>query len=107
MGSKLRHDALKLLLARAFRQAGFGGKTEQNGGLLDKRRPGDVEVEDWVLINNWRENRSLSIDVAIIDPTGETHLAILRRDGVGAVASKTRTVSAESIGILNVIFHLS
>ena len=88
MGLKMRHDALKVLLSRAFKHPGFEVRMEQNGGLLDKRWPGDVEVEDWVLINNWGENKSLSVDVAIIDPTGESHAAILRRDGVGAAASK-------------------
>ena len=42
VGSKMRHDALKILLARAFQQAGFKVKTEQSGGLLDKRRPANV-----------------------------------------------------------------
>ena len=88
VGTKMRHDALKVLLARAFKQAGFGIKMEQSGGLLDGRRPGDVEVEDWVVINNWRENKSLSIDVAIIDPTADHHSAKLRSDGVGAAATK-------------------
>ena len=88
VGLKMRHDALKLLLARAFKQAGFGVKMEQSAGLLDRRRPSDVEVEDWVIISNWSENKSLSIDVAIIDPTGDSHSEILRRDGVGAAASK-------------------
>ena len=31
---------------------------------------------------------SLSIDVAIIDPTGDSHSGILERDGVGAAATK-------------------
>ena len=88
MGSKMRHDAVKLVVARAFKQAGFEVKMEQSGGLLDKRRPGDVEVKDWVVINNWENSRSLSIDVAIIDPTGNSHAAILRRDGVGAAAPR-------------------
>ena len=68
MGTKMRHDALKVLLARAFKQAGFTVKMEQGGGLLDRRRPGDVEVEDWLVVDNWKDNTSLSIDVAIIDP---------------------------------------
>ena len=88
MGMTMRHDALKLLLARAFKQAGFGVKMEQRGGLLDGRRPGDVEVEGWVVVNNWIENASLSIDVAIIDPTGDTHAKLLRSGGVGAAATK-------------------
>ena len=78
MGSKMRHDALKVLLARAFRQAGFKVKMEQGGGLLDRRRPGDVEVEDWVVVNNWKDDAALSIDVAIIDPTGASHSDTLR-----------------------------
>ena len=69
VGSKMRHDALKILLARAFKQAGFRVKTEQSGGLLDRRRPADVEVEDWVTVSNLEENRALSMDVTIIDPT--------------------------------------
>ena len=74
MGTKMRHDALKVLLARVFRQAGFTVKMEQSAGYLDKRRPADVEVQDqdWMVISNWRENKSLAIDVAIIDPTGES-----------------------------------
>ena len=61
---------------------------EQGGWLLDRRRPGDVEVEDWVVVDNWKSNRSLSIDVAIIDPLGDNHSASLRSDGVGAAAAK-------------------
>ena len=78
MGTKMRHDALKVLLAWDFKQAGFTVKMEQSGGLLDRRRPGDVEVEDWVVVDNWKSNRSLSIDVAIIDPLGDDHSAMLR-----------------------------
>ena len=59
MGLKMRHDALKVLVARAFKQAGFDVKMEQAGGLLDRRRPGDVEVKEWVVISNWRESTSL------------------------------------------------
>ena len=88
MGLKMRHDALTSLLARALSQAGFRVKMEQSGGLLDQRRPGDVEVEDWVVINNWKKNKALSIDVAISDPTGDSHSEILRRDGVRAAASR-------------------
>ena len=84
----MRHDALKVLLARAFKQAGFGVKMEYNGGLLDRRRPGDVEVSNWVLINNWKDNASLTIDVAIIDATGDSHSDSLRSNGVGAAATK-------------------
>ena len=84
MGSKMRREVLKVLLARAFKQIGFEIKLEQSGGLLDKRRPGDVAVENWVVIGNWREDTSLLVDVAIIDPTGDSHSALLRRDGAGA-----------------------
>ena len=87
-GSKMRHDALKILLARAFKQAGFKVRMEQDGGLLDRRRPGDVEVEDWVCVNDWSKYAGLSIDVAIIDPTGDCHSVALRQDGVGAAATK-------------------
>ena len=38
MGTHMRHDALKLLVARAFKQAGFEVKMEQGGGLDDRRR---------------------------------------------------------------------
>ena len=88
MGTHMRHDALKLLVARAFKQAGFEVKIEQGGGLHDRRRPGDVEVQDWVVVRNWEENTSLSIDVAIIDPTGDSHFETLRSGGVGAAATK-------------------
>ena len=87
VGTKMRHDALKILIARAFKQAGFEVKMEQSGGLLDKSRPADVEVEDWVVVSNWRENRALSIDVSIIDPTGDSYSEKLRSDGVGAAAT--------------------
>ena len=84
----MRHDALKVLLARAFKQAGYMVKMEQDGGLGDRRRPGDVEVKDWVEVSSWGGNTSLAIDLAIIDPTGESHSGVLRRDGVGAAATK-------------------
>ena len=77
MGLRMRHDAIKVVVARAFKQAGFKVKMEQGGGLLDKRRPGDVEVKEWVVVNNWRNNATLSIDVAVIDPTGDSHAGIL------------------------------
>ena len=73
MGSKMGHDAIKVLVARAFRQAGFEVKMEHGGGLFDQRRPGDVEVEDWVVVNNWKNNASLSIDTAIMGPTAASH----------------------------------
>ena len=58
MGSKMRHDAVKLVLARAFKQAGFEVCLEQGGGLLDRRRPGDIEVKDWVVVSNWNNNKA-------------------------------------------------
>ena len=88
MGSKMRHDAVRIVVARAFKQAGFEVRMEQGGGLLDGRRPGDVEVRDWVVVDNWRNNTSLSIDVAIIDATGDTHLDALVCRGVGAAATE-------------------
>ena len=88
MGLKMRHDALKILLARAFKQAGFDVKMEQSGGLLDKRRPADVEVQDWVVIRIRVFNTSLALHIAIIESTAESHSSILRRDGVGAAATR-------------------
>ena len=88
MGLRMRHDAIKILLSRAFKQAGFNVKLEQGGGLLDRRRPGDIEVDDWIVVGNWKDNASLSIDVAVIDPTGESHSDTLASDGVGAAATK-------------------
>ena len=87
-GSTIQHDAIKVVVARAFRQAGFDVSMEQDGGLLDRRRPGDVEVEDWVVVNNWTDNTTLSIDDAIIDPTGDSHSGLLRQDGAGAAATR-------------------
>ena len=87
MGTRMRHDALKVLLARASKQAGFEVRMEQGGGLLDKRRPGDVEVKDWVIVSNWENNTSLSIDVAIVDSTGDSYSEKIRSDGVGAAAT--------------------
>ena len=48
----------------------------------------DAEVENWVVIGNRRDNTSLSIDVAIIDLTGDSLPELLRRVGAGAEASK-------------------
>ena len=75
MGSKMHHDALNVVLARAFKQVGFGVRMEQDGGLNDKRRPADVEVENWVVVSNWRDKTALSIDVAIIDPLSRLSLS--------------------------------
>ena len=88
MGLRMRHDAVKFLVARAFEQAGFEVSLEQGGGLLDGRRPGDVKVEDWVVVNNWIDNTSLCIDVAIIDATGDAHSEALRSKGVGEAATQ-------------------
>ena len=92
MGLKMRHDAIKVLLARAFKQAGFNVKMEQSGGLQDKRRPADVQVADWLVVNDWTDSKSLSIDVAIIDPMADSHSATLRCNGVGAAATEYETV---------------
>ena len=40
------------------------------------------------MVNNWRDNTTLTIDVAIIDPTGDSYSRVLRSDGVGAAATK-------------------
>ena len=40
-----------------------------------------------MVVIDWTDNTSLSIDVAIIDPTGESHSDILRSGGVGAAAT--------------------
>ena len=69
----LCHDSLKFLLVRVFKQTGFKSKMEHGGGLLDKRCPGNVEVENWVSANDLREETTLSLDVAIIDLTGDCH----------------------------------
>ena len=61
---------------------------EQGGGLHDRRRPGDVEVAEWVVVNNWKNDSTLSIDVAIIDPTADWHSGTLSCEGVGAAATK-------------------
>ena len=88
MGSKMRHDAVKHVVARAFKQAGFEVRLEQGGVLLDNRRPGDVEVRDWVIVSNWNNDTALSIDVAIIDATGDYHSGFQREEGAGAAATK-------------------
>ena len=88
MGLKMRHDAIKILLARAFRQAGFVVRMEQDGGLHNNRRPADVEIENWVTVSNWSDKKSLCVDIAIIDPLGDFHSGTLQRDGVGAAASE-------------------
>ena len=58
MGLKMRQEALKLFVVRAFKQAGFEVRMEQDGELHHKKRPGDVEVQEGVAIRNWEENRS-------------------------------------------------
>ena len=57
MGLRMRHDAIKILLSRAFKQAGFNVKLEQGGGLLDRRRPGDIEVDNWTQQGNPTQTR--------------------------------------------------
>ena len=92
MGRIMRHDAIKNLLARAFKQSGFDVETETGGGLLDRRRPGDVEVHDWLLVRNWNLETSFCIDVAVIDATGDNHIDCLRKGGPGAAATKYESV---------------
>ena len=84
----MRQGAIKIVLARAFKQAGYQVKLEQDGGLKDRRRPGDVQVEEWLVVDHWTNNTSLSIDVAIIDPTGDSHAEALRHGGVCVAATK-------------------
>ena len=86
VGLKMRHDALTLLVARAFQKAGFDVMMEQNGGQLDERRPADVEVKDWTSISNGKGNTSLAIDLTIIDPTADSHSGIFEWEGVGPAA---------------------
>ena len=45
-------------------------------------------MQDWIVIGDRKENTSLSIDVAIIDATGDSHFDALRQGGVGAAATK-------------------
>ena len=40
------------------------------------------------MVGNWKDNTSLSIDVAVIDPTCDTHAEKLASEGVGAAAAK-------------------
>ena len=80
---------------------------EQDGGLLDRRRPGDVEVKDWMVVSNSPDNTSLSIDVAIVDPTGEFHSDILRSDGVGATATKYENRKRKTSKDINCMFYPS
>ena len=47
----MRHDEIKFVVAREFKQAGFELSIDMSGGLLEKRRPGDVQVDDWFVIN--------------------------------------------------------
>ena len=61
---------------------------ERNEGLHDKRRPADVEIEDWLVVSNWTDSKSLCIDVTIIDPLGDSRSEALRSDGVGAAAAQ-------------------
>ena len=77
-GLKTRHDEQTLLFARAFQEAGFDVKMEQNGGQLDGRRPAGLKVKDWASISNGKGNTSLAIDLAIIDPTADSHSGIFR-----------------------------
>ena len=69
------------MIGQACRQAGYEVQFEDNGGLTDGRRPGDVRVRRWKL------GKDLLIDCAIIDPTVETHYNNLVMYGAGEAAT--------------------
>ena len=58
----LRHNNIRIIIAKAARDVGFKTDLEHGGGLGDNRRPGDV------ILYNWRDGRHLLIDVAVINP---------------------------------------
>ena len=77
----LRHNGVRNMVAMATRQAGFKTCLEHHGGLTDGRRPGDV------IVYNWEGEKHLLIDVAVIDPTADTHKSDLIKGGVGWAAT--------------------
>ena len=81
------HDTPKFLLARVFKQTRFKVKMEQVEGLLNKRRPGDVEVENQVSLNDKRKEITISV-IAVFEPTGDCHSEVLRQDGLEAAATR-------------------
>ena len=104
--SKTYHYAPKFLLVMVFMQTGFKSKMDQGRGLLDKRCPGDVEVKNWVSTNNRREEATLSVEVVIINPTGDCHSGLLRQDDVGAATSIYQLRKRRSTVILREVYHL-
>ena len=79
--TSLRHHTIRNLIGQACRQPGYEVQFEDNGGLTDGRRPGDVRVRRWKL------GKDLLIDCAIIDPTVETHYNNLVMYGAGEAAT--------------------
>ena len=77
----LRHNAIRDLIAKTARDAGFRIMLEHGGDLGDQRRPGDVAIE------RFESGKTCLIDVAVINPTGESHVKKLREDGAGAAAT--------------------
>ena len=99
--SKTCHYALKFLLAMVFKQTGFKIKMDQDRLLLGKRCPGDVEVINRVSTINWREETTLSVDVAIIDPTADCHSGVLRQVDVEAAAYTYQVRKRTKYGYFN------
>ena len=54
---------------------------EQGAANHDQKRQADLLVQDW------KPGVELYIDVAVIDPTGESHAEELAKHGVGAAAT--------------------
>ena len=88
----LRHNTIRNIISKAARDVGFTTDIEHGGGLGDERRPGDV------IIYNWRENRHLLIDVAVINPMCSTNISNLLSDGNGAAATAYEKIKERIYG---------
>ena len=90
-----RHNNSRDIIARAARDVGLKTDLEHGGGLRDQRRPGDV------IIYNWRDDRHLLIDVAVINPLCSTNLSNLISDGVGAAATAYEKIKVKTYSDLD------
>ena len=93
--TRIRHDAVRDIVLKAFQNVGYTAKIEHSGDLGDKRRPGDV------IVYNWKGSKHLLIDIAVIQPLMQAHMSTLAEGGPGAAATAYESIKRNKYSDLN------
>ena len=76
----LRHNEVRDIVGKAFKDIGYDIGYEHGGGLMDGRKPGDV------IVYNWKNRKHLLIDVAVTNPLAVSNHPHLIANGPGNTA---------------------